>query len=269
MANRFNGGKPKVSLIPPEMIFGLTSAFDEGVVKYGRENWRSGQGLVWSEVYDSAQRHMLAWLSGEDIDPTSGTSHLAKAAWNMLVLDFYRQHKDEFGKQDDRYAKQGEVVHNMNHEKPENPEQKEISLDEAIALGEMYKPPRARLSGDMSGITTTGGMTPWSHDCDRCAGKSVLEELQAEIAAWADVVFPNRTAHGSLTKLMLEEIPELISSKLLSPTEYADVVILVLDIAYLKGINVGAAVREKMKINRERKWKINPETGLMNHVEEK
>ena len=96
----------------------------------------------------------------------------------------------------------------------------------------------------------------------------MLEELQAEIATWADTVFPDRTAHGALTKLMLHEIPELITSKLLDPTEYADIVILVLDIAHLNGIDISSAVREKMAINRARTWEIDQKTGLMSHVPE-
>lgn len=67
---------------------------------------------------------------------------------------------------------------------------------------------------------------------------------------------------------MLHEIPELITSKLLDPTEYADIVILVLDIAHLNGIDISCAVREKMAINRARSWKIDVGTGLMSHVKE-
>lgn len=92
-----------------------------------------------------------------------------------------------------------------------------------------------------------------------------ISALQDEIAKWADGVFPQRTAHNAITKLMLEEIPELMMSKSMDPMEFADVVILVLDIAHLQGIDVEKAVLEKMAINRDRKWFINPHTNLMSH----
>jgi hypothetical protein len=92
-----------------------------------------------------------------------------------------------------------------------------------------------------------------------------ITSLQADIAEWADKVFPDRTAHGSLAKLVLEEIPEFIQSGMSDPHEYADLVIMILDIAHLKGIDVGKAVIEKMGINRSRAWSIDPVTGFMKH----
>ena len=92
--------------------------------------------------------------------------------------------------------------------------------------------------------------------------------LQDRITNWADRVFPERTAEGALTKLVLEEIPELLHGGLDDPLEYADVLILVLDIAALRGIDAVAAAHEKMTINEARKWKKNLTTGMMSHIEE-
>lgn len=93
-----------------------------------------------------------------------------------------------------------------------------------------------------------------------------ISSMQREIAEWADKVFPARTPHGSLSKLVLEEIPEFITSKMKDPHEYADLVIMILDIAHLQGIDVEQAVHEKMAINRGRNWKMDPGTGFMSHV---
>lgn len=93
---------------------------------------------------------------------------------------------------------------------------------------------------------------------------SSVRELQTEIKEWADSVFPTRTAYGALCKLMLEEIPEFALA-VNDPGEYADLVILVLDIATLNGIDVESAVRDKMQKNRARTWSINETTGLMKH----
>lgn len=91
-----------------------------------------------------------------------------------------------------------------------------------------------------------------------------IKALQAEIKEWADQHFPDRTAWQACTKLVMEEIPELVKD-MNSPEEYADCVILILDIASLKGIDVAAAVSAKMEINRKRTWHINDITGLLNH----
>lgn len=93
-----------------------------------------------------------------------------------------------------------------------------------------------------------------------------VQALQREIAEWADEVFPDRTAHDALCKLMLEEIPEFAMNQD-DPGEYADLVILILDIAHLRGIDVAKAVHEKMDVNRKRNWKLDPKTRMMKHEE--
>jgi hypothetical protein len=92
-----------------------------------------------------------------------------------------------------------------------------------------------------------------------------LATIRAEIQAWADMMAPNRTAHGALCKLVLEEIPEFLSN-LDSPGEYADCLILLIDIATLRGIDIEQAVADKMNVNKHRIWRHNPETGFMKHV---
>lgn len=95
-----------------------------------------------------------------------------------------------------------------------------------------------------------------------------IEDMQKDIATWANAVFPNRTAHGSLAKLVLEEIPEFIMAGMKDPLEYADLVIMILDIAHLQGINVGQALIEKMAINKQRVWRVDEETGFLKHVDQ-
>lgn len=92
-----------------------------------------------------------------------------------------------------------------------------------------------------------------------------ISNLQQEIADWADGVFPDRTAHDATVKLMLEEIPEFLQSPK-DPLEYADIMILVLDIAHLNGIDIESAVKEKMRINRERQWIVNKKTRIARHT---
>lgn len=63
----------------------------DGMLKYGRTNWRHAG--VRSTIYvDAAQRHLAAWLEGENVDPVerggSGLPHLAHAlACIAIVVD--------------------------------------------------------------------------------------------------------------------------------------------------------------------------------------
>jgi dATP/dGTP diphosphohydrolase len=82
-------GKAKVSLVPPARILGEARAFEAGLGKYAREDWRKGG--AWSDYFDAAQRHMLAFQSGEDLDPESGLPHLDHAKACLSILETWRE----------------------------------------------------------------------------------------------------------------------------------------------------------------------------------
>lgn len=83
--------KSPIGLIPREALEEEARALQFGAKKYGENNWRRGRGLEWSRLYDAALRHVLAFVSGEDIDPESGASHLACARASLGFLETYRQ----------------------------------------------------------------------------------------------------------------------------------------------------------------------------------
>lgn len=92
-----------------------------------------------------------------------------------------------------------------------------------------------------------------------------VQDLQADIAEWADQLNPDRTALSLIAK-MLEELGELIASERQDdPLELADVLILALDLAHIKGIDLTDAVVRKMRVNRSRVWRI-ADNGAMSHV---
>lgn len=93
-----------------------------------------------------------------------------------------------------------------------------------------------------------------------------INNLQKDISSWADGIIPNRTAKQAMIKLVMEEIPELLKNPT-NADEFADVAILVLDIANLQGINLEEAISKKMELNKKREWKVDKETGIMSHVE--
>ncbi len=90
-----------------------------------------------------------------------------------------------------------------------------------------------------------------------------LEQLQARVTAWADKQFPDRVAAIAWMKFF-EEIGEVLKNPQ-DPLEWADVMILFLDLAKMHKIHLTPAVLEKLMINHERSWGVGP-SGLMQHT---
>jgi len=89
---RYNKGKPRFDLIPPDALMELARVYTDGVEKYGAEkygarNWERGQ--KWGICFGATMRHMWKWWGGERYNPESGLPHLAHAAWNVFVLLAY------------------------------------------------------------------------------------------------------------------------------------------------------------------------------------
>lgn len=84
---RYDEGKNRLDLIPPEWEWELGRVLTEGAKKYADRNWELG--MDYSKVVGPLRRHLNAYLRGERIDPTDGTYHAAKVAWNALVLMTY------------------------------------------------------------------------------------------------------------------------------------------------------------------------------------
>lgn len=69
-------GKIPLHLWPPAAtVLGSLGLLD-GMLKYGRANWRAA-GVRWTIYYDAMRRHLDAAFEGEDLDPDSGLPHLA------------------------------------------------------------------------------------------------------------------------------------------------------------------------------------------------
>ena len=92
-------------------------------------------------------------------------------------------------------------------------------------------------------------------------------DVQLERALnWVNKTLPNRTIPKTKAKL-LEEIGELVGSDFRDPAEYADVLIVLDDLAEQHGIDLTGAIIDKMKINRERNWVLK-ESGVYKHVDD-
>ena len=89
-AKKFDSGKPRFDLIPPEALYGIAAAFTYGVNKYTEErNWE--RGTSWGRWFGAAMRHLWSWWMGEDLDPDSGLPHVDHALCNLAFLVTYRR----------------------------------------------------------------------------------------------------------------------------------------------------------------------------------
>lgn len=77
--------KVPLHVVPSKPLLEVGLAMMEGGRKYGAHNYRS-IGVLMSTYYDAANRHLLAWWEGEDIDPDSGVHHVVKAMASLFVL---------------------------------------------------------------------------------------------------------------------------------------------------------------------------------------
>lgn len=81
----FGDLKIPVALVPPAAIIYTGLAFKEGARKYGPYNWREKSVEAMTYV-NAAQRHLMSWADGEEIDPDSGNPHLAHALACLAIL---------------------------------------------------------------------------------------------------------------------------------------------------------------------------------------
>lgn len=94
----YSKGKSKIHYIPTEIILGMGHAFEMGAEKHGPYSFRDNP-IDYTELIDSASRHLLAFMDGEDLDTESGLPHLWHCACNIAMLEWTRVNASE---KDDR-----------------------------------------------------------------------------------------------------------------------------------------------------------------------
>lgn len=97
-AMKFDDGKAPVDLVDSQLIMEVAKVLGFGAKKYEAHNWKVG--LPISRYYSAAQRHLLQWNDGEDLDPESGLNHLSHAACNLMFMLYHLKNKPNL---DDRY----------------------------------------------------------------------------------------------------------------------------------------------------------------------
>lgn len=252
---KFDHEKVDLHVLDPLFIEGTARVAQFGESKYGRSNWMNG--LTQTRIINAMRRHLAQVEKGEDIDEESGFHHAYHIAWGCQVLAY--QHRNGQTELDDRRWSQS--VRNNDHH---NGAYAGISGHTVPCLHANTYAGLHVINGEEDGLALSCLQS--KEDEKSAKSEDPITKSQRMIAEWADNVYPDRTPEHALTKMMMHEIPELLQGGAIDPLEFADVAILLFDVAHLKGIDIGKAIADKMEINRNREWAINPDTGIMSHL---
>tara|TARA_R110002124_G_scaffold251066_1_gene416244 strand:- start:1315 stop:1758 length:444 start_codon:yes stop_codon:yes gene_type:complete len=95
---RFNTGKLKWSLVSWKALAPMVRVLMFGAEKYDDHNWK--KGFKYTEVTESLQRHLNAFIEGENDDPESKLSHVGHILCNAMFLSYMSLFRKDM---DDRY----------------------------------------------------------------------------------------------------------------------------------------------------------------------
>ena len=85
---KYDSGKPRYDLLPPDVLAEVVKIMTDGAEKYGEYNW--AKGMSWSRLFAAAMRHLWAFWDRQNLDPESGSPHLAHASVNLIFLMAYQ-----------------------------------------------------------------------------------------------------------------------------------------------------------------------------------
>jgi hypothetical protein len=86
---KYDEGKLRWSLLPLLEVKEILRVLEFGAKRYGANNWKQVRPA--RRYLDAAYRHLVAYTSGEKIDPESGISHLAHLGCNILFLLWFER----------------------------------------------------------------------------------------------------------------------------------------------------------------------------------
>ena len=250
---KFDNEKVDLHVLDPLFVEGTARVSQFGESKYGKSNWK--KGLTQTRIINAMRRHLAQIEKGEDIDDESGFHHAYHIAWGCQVLAY--QHRNGQFHLDDRRWSEDFRSNNFHNGTRAGIGGHTVPMLQDGPFGRLHP-----VDGSEDGLAVSY-MQPTQNEEKT---EDPITASQRMIAEWADAVYPDRTPEHALTKMMLHEIPELLQGGVDDPLEFADVAILLFDIAHLKGIDIGKAIADKMAINKKRTWGVDRVTGLMSHV---
>lgn len=77
--------KAPLRYVPPALMLEVAPIMENGAMKYGPFNWRE-QPVSAVTYVEAVQRHLFAWLDGQENAEDSGLPHLAHAAASLGIL---------------------------------------------------------------------------------------------------------------------------------------------------------------------------------------
>ena len=89
---KFDSGKLRYSLIPPETLKALAEVLTFGADKYQKDNWKLLENGK-ERYLDALYRHLEAYRSGEYLDKESGLPHLSHCLCNLAFIHYYEIHQ--------------------------------------------------------------------------------------------------------------------------------------------------------------------------------
>lgn len=82
---KFDGAKPRWSLLPSGTVQQIIAVLEFGAAKYKENNWQNVDRGP-ERYYNAMMRHVHAWRDGEKNDTESGLHHLAHAGCCLLFM---------------------------------------------------------------------------------------------------------------------------------------------------------------------------------------
>jgi hypothetical protein len=90
-AIKYDSQKPRMDLLPLDVLEGVAEVLQFGATKYGDYNF--AKGMKYSRLLAATLRHISSFQRGEDIDKESGLLHLNHAICSLIFLSFYEKYK--------------------------------------------------------------------------------------------------------------------------------------------------------------------------------
>jgi hypothetical protein len=91
---KFDEGKARFDLLPPEPLEALAALYAYGAQKYADRNWE--KGMSWGRVFAAMMRHAWKFWRGQDYDDDPRWAemgvkvhHLTAVAWGAFALYTY------------------------------------------------------------------------------------------------------------------------------------------------------------------------------------
>ena len=85
---KFDAGKLRYSLIPPETLKALAEVLTFGADKYQKDNWKLLENGK-ERYLDALMRHLEAYRSGDLIDSESNLPHIYHLLCNAAFLTYF------------------------------------------------------------------------------------------------------------------------------------------------------------------------------------